>query len=230
MEFTINSSKFYGRRKGRKLTPTANLALKEGGKYFIKQPNPEQNVLGLFSYGKKKIITLEIGFGNGDNLVQSAKNYPGSLFIGAEPFLNSTVQCIQKLKKNNITNVKIWHDDIKKIINFIPPNSIAEIKILFPDPWPKTKHKARRLIQPTFIEHLNFILAKNGTITVGTDHPVLKSWVLEQFQSNQGLEWLANDAKDWRTRPLDCFSTKYEKKAYKENRVPSWFIYKKTKG
>ena len=73
------------------------------------------------------------------------------------------------------------------------------------------------------------ILIQNGTITVGTDHPILKSWVLEQFQSNQGLEWLANDANDWRTRPSDCFSTKYEKKAYKENRVPSWFIYKKIK-
>ena len=229
MEFIINSSRFYGRRKGRKLTLTANLALKEGDKYFIKQLNPEQNFLELFSNYKKKIIILEIGFGNGDNLVQAAKNYPKSLYIGADPFLNSTVQCIQKLKKNNITNVKIWHDDINKIINFIPPNSISEIKILFPDPWPKTKHKARRLIQPIFIKHLNCILAQNGTITVGTDHPVLKSWVLEQFQSNQGLEWLANDAKDWRIRPLDCFSTKYEKKAYKENRVPSWFIYKKTK-
>jgi tRNA (guanine-N7-)-methyltransferase len=94
----------------------------------------------------------------------------------------------------------------------------------------KKKHKTRRLIQPKFIENISCILVKNGTITIGTDHPVLKSWVLEQFQSNQGLEWLANGAKDWRSRPLDCFSTKYEKKAYKENRVPSWFIYKKTKG
>ena len=121
------------------------------------------------------------------------------------------------------------HGPINKIINFIPPNSISEIKILFPDPWPKTKHKSRRLIQPIFIEYLCLILAQNGTITVGTDHPVLKSWVLEQFQSNQGLEWLANDANHWRTRPFDCFSTKYEKKAYKENRFPSWFIFKKIK-
>jgi len=99
LDSTINSSKFYGRRKGRKLTPTANLALKEGGKYFIKQSNLEQNLLELFSFYKKKTIILEIGFGNGDNLVQSARNYPKSLYIGAEPFLNSTVQCIQKLKK-----------------------------------------------------------------------------------------------------------------------------------
>jgi len=54
LDCTINSSKFYGRRKGRKLTPTANLALKEGGKYFIKQSNLEQNLLELFSFYKKK--------------------------------------------------------------------------------------------------------------------------------------------------------------------------------
>jgi hypothetical protein len=54
LDSTINSSKFYGRRKGRKLTPTANLALKEGGKYFIKQSNLEQNLLELFSFYKKK--------------------------------------------------------------------------------------------------------------------------------------------------------------------------------
>jgi tRNA (guanine-N7-)-methyltransferase len=230
LDFTINSPKFYGRRKGRKLTPTASLALKKSKNYFINCTNQELNFIELFSCYKKQKIILEIGFGNGDNLVQSATNYPESLYIGAEPFLNSTVQCIQKLKKNNITNVKIWHDDVKKIINFIPANSISEIKILFPDPWPKTKHKNRRLIQPIFIEHLSLILNHNGIITVATDHPVLKSWILEQFHSNQGFEWLANESKDWRIRPLDCFSTKYEKKAYKENRVPSWFIYKKTKG
>jgi len=54
LDSTINSSKFYGRRKGRKLTPTAYLALKEGSEYFIKQSNPEQDFLELFSCYKKK--------------------------------------------------------------------------------------------------------------------------------------------------------------------------------
>ena len=227
MDFSKDTPRFYGRRKGRKLSETAKNALIYGEKYLIKSKNQTQYFSELFySYKKQKII-LEIGFGNGDNLVESAKKYPKRLYIGAEPFLNGAIQCIQKLKKNNIENVKILQDDIKKILEFIPPNIISEIKILFPDPWPKTKHKSRRLIQPEFIERLNLILVQGGTITIGTDHPILKSWILENFQTSRKFEWVANNAKEWRTRPSDCVVTKYEKKSYEANRLPSWFVYKK---
>ena len=226
MEFAKDSPKFYGRRKGRKLSATAKMALESGENYLIKSKNQTHYFSELFRSNKKKII-LEIGFGNGDNLVELAKKYPEKLYIGAEPFLNSAVQCIQKLKKYDIENVKIWLDDIKKILDFLPPNIISEIKILFPDPWPKTKHKSRRLIQPEFIERLNVILVHGGTITIGTDHPILKSWILENFQTNRKFEWVANNAKEWRNRPSDCIATKYEKKSYKANRLPSWFVYKK---
>lgn len=227
MEFVKDSPKFYGRRKGRKLSATAKMALESGENYLIKSKNQTHYFSELFRSNKKQKIILEIGFGNGDNLVELAKEYPEKLYIGAEPFLNSAVQCIQKLKKYNIENVKIWLDDIKKILDFLPPNIISEIKILFPDPWPKTKHKSRRLIQPEFIERLNVILVHGGTITIGTDHPILKSWILENFQTNRKFEWVANNAKEWRNRPSDCIATKYEKKSYKANRLPSWFVYKK---
>ena len=227
MEFAKDSPKFYGRRKGRKLSATAKMALESGENYLIKSKNQTHYFSELFRSNKKQKIILEIGFGNGDNLVELAKEYPEKLYIGAEPFLNSAVQCIQKLKKYNIENVKIWLDDIKKILDFLPPNIISEIKILFPDPWPKTKHKSRRLIQPEFIERLNVILVHCGTITIGTDHPILKSWILENFQTNRKFEWVANNAKEWRNRPSDCIATKYEKKSYKANRLPSWFVYKK---
>ena len=227
MEFVKDSPKFYGRRKGRKLSATAKMALESGENYLIKSKNQTHYFSELFRSYKKQKIILEIGFGSGDNLVELAKKYPEKLYIGAEPFLNSAVQCIQKLKKYDIENVKIWMDDIKKILDFLPPNIISEIKILFPDPWPKTKHKSRRLIQPEFIERLNVILVHGGTITIGTDHPILKSWILENFQTNRKFEWVANNAKEWRNRPSDCIATKYEKKSYQANRLPSWFVYKK---
>lgn len=227
MNFTIDSPKFYGRRKGRKLSATAKMALIHGENYLIKSKNQTHYFSELFSSYKKQKIILEIGFGNGDNLVELAKKNPERLYIGAEPFLNSAIQCIQKLKKYNIKNVKIWQDDINIVLDFVPLNVISEIKILFPDPWPKTKHRSRRLIQPEFIERLNDILIQGGTITIGTDHPILKSWILESFQTNRKFEWVANNAKEWRTRPSDCVATKYEKKSYIANRLPSWFVYKK---
>ena len=183
LDFSKDAPKFYGRRKGRKLSATAKMALLHGDNYLIKSKNQTHYFSELFRSYKNHKIILEIGFGNGENLVELAKKYPERLFIGAEPFLNSAIQCIQKLQKYNIENVKIWQDDIKKIFDFIPPNIISEIKILFPDPWPKTKHKSRRLIQPEFIERLNLILVQGGTITIGTDHSNIKKLDIRKFSN-----------------------------------------------
>ena len=223
-------NRFYGRRKGRKLSETSLLALKEGSKYLINNnifsSNPKLLLENLFGVKPKKII-LEIGFGGGENLINSAKMNPDNLYIGADPFLNTNARCLKELLNSNIKNVKIWPDDIRQLINFFPLNTFSEVKILFPDPWPKFKHKNRRLIQNDFLSSLCKILKPHGVITIGTDHFIMKSWILETFQTHPGFKWKAQDASDWRTRPSDCFETKYEKKSIIENRKPNWFIFEK---
>lgn len=224
MSFTLNeeSPRFYGRRKGRRISESGILALKKGSKLIIEF----ENFFETFFIDKKKII-LEIGFGDGENLVNSAKKNPDTFFLGADPFLNTTVKCIKQILKSNLKNIKIWPDDVRKIIKLFPSSSISEIKILFPDPWPKVKHQKRRLIQDDFINNISIILKKKGTVTIGTDHKILKSWVLEKFQASSNFEWQVENSKDWKTRPKECFVTKYEKKSLKEKRKPSWFIFEK---
>ncbi|MDC0093559.1 tRNA (guanosine(46)-N7)-methyltransferase TrmB [Alphaproteobacteria bacterium] len=223
-------NRFYGRRKGRKLSETNVLALKEGSRYLIKTYNFCLNKKLVFEdlcgFKPKKII-LEIGFGSGENLIKSAKLNSDILYVGADPFLNTNARCIKELLKNKITNVMIWPDDIRQIIDYFPFNSFSEIKILFPDPWPKLKHKDRRLIQNNFLSSLYNILIPQGTITLGTDHSIMKSWILESFQNHFGFEWKAKEEKDWSIRPSDCFSTKYEQKSIIERRKPNWFIFEK---
>lgn len=219
---TNYSFRFYGRRKGRKLSKLCLQSIKKANKFIINY----DNILDIFIKPKKKII-LEIGFGNGENIINCAKINPDILYLGADPFYNTTVKCLKQILENNLKNIRIWPDDVRKIINIFPPNSLSEIKLLFPDPWPKSKHKNRRLIQENFLESIGIILKKRGIITIGTDHKILKSWVLEKFMSNSNFEWVIKDSKDWQTRPSDCFETKYENKAYSENRKPSWFIFKK---
>ena len=218
----FDNPKFYGRRKGRKLSKSAELAIIEGQKYLIKI----EDLTNIFS---KKNIILEIGFGDGGNLINSAKINSNFFYIGADPFLNSTAKCLNKLLKYNLKNIAIWPDDIRKILKYFPHNSISEVKILFPDPWPKTKHQNRRLIQSEFIELIYSIIKPSGTITIATDHDVLKNWVLEKFQTYTNFEWMAQSSKDWRVRPFDCFETKYELKSIIQKRKPSWFIFKKNK-
>ena len=188
--------RFYGRRKGRKLSKSGILALKAGSKYILEYDKFSQNFLNF----KKKII-LEIGFGDGKNLINSAKQNPDTLYLGADPFLNTNVKCIKQILENNLNNIKIWPDDIRKIIKFFPLESISEVKLLFPDPWPKLKHQNRRLVQADFLNSIYEILKINGTITIGTDHRILKTWILEVFQANTKYDWQVESSKDWRTRP-----------------------------
>ena len=212
---------FFGRRKGRRLSKISELAIKKGKKYLIQR----KDLTKIFNSNNN--IILEIGFGDGNNLVKSAKLNSKSLYIGADPFLNTTARCLSNLLLSNIHNVAIWPDDVRKIIKFFPHKSISEIKILFPDPWPKKKHQKRRLLQDEFIEAIYPILKPNGTITIATDHDVLKKWILIKFQRYKKFEWLACSAKDWQFRPPDCFETKYEVKAMLCKRKSSWFVFKK---
>jgi len=131
----IENPQFYGRRRGRRLSKSSQLAVKNGKDYLIK----EEEISNIFNY--QKHIVLEIGFGDGENFINSAKTNPNSFYIGADPFLNTTAKCLSKILKYNLKNIFIWPDDIRKILKFFPDNSISEIKILFPDPWPKKKHK-----------------------------------------------------------------------------------------
>ena len=217
----VPNPQFYGRRRGRKLSKSGQLSIKEGKDFFIKV----ENISNIFNF--QKYIVLEIGFGDGENLINSAKANPNFLYIGADPFLNTTAKCLSKIIQYNIKNIFIWPDDIRKILKSFPNNSISEIKLLFPDPWPKKKHRNRRLIQNEFIKTISPIIKHQGTITISTDHDLLKKWVLEKFQNYAEFEWLVEGPNDWRLRPNDCFQTKYELKSINQKREPSWFIFKK---
>ena len=212
---------FYGRRKGRRISKSGKLALKNGKKYFIN----EENITDIFL--SQKNIVLEIGFGDGENLINSAIKNSNFFYIGADPFLNTTAKCLGKIIFHNLKNVLIWPDDIRKLIKLFPYNSIAAIIMLFPDPWPKKKHYHRRLIQNNFLEIIYKIIKPEGTITISTDHDILKSWILEKFLSHRKFEWLVQSSKDWNLRPQECFETKYEVKSIMQDRKPSWFIFKK---
>jgi len=206
------------------------LALQEGAKYLIKNcdfSSTSKLILEDLVEFKPTEIILEIGFGSGENLLKSAKMNPDVLYLGADPFLNTNAKCIKAILNYNIKNIMIWPDDIRKIIEFFPSNIFSEIKILFPDPWPKFKHKNRRLIQDNFLISLYNVLKINGIITLATDHFIMKSWILEIFQNNSGFQWTAETADDWRAKPIHYVVTKYEQKAINENRNPNWFIFKK---
>ena len=221
--FLKNQKKFYGRRKGRRIS-SMNLKLLENysNKFYLQ----EEQIYKLAPYEYNRNI-LEIGFGNGDNLVNMSLNKPNNLFIGCDAYYNGCVKLLKKIVNKNIKNIKIWPDDIHLIIKKFKKNFFDLILILQPDPWPKKKHKKRRLIQQKFLDDLNQILKYEGQLIISTDHDVMKSWVLEHFHIRNDFLWIKNGYCYTNIKPKWIINTKYSNKALENNKVVNWFFFKK---
>ena len=221
--FLKNQKKFYGRRKGRRIS---SLNLKLLNDYSNKFYLHEDQIYNLHSQENKKNI-LEIGFGNGDNLVNMSLNEPNNLFIGCDAYYNGCLKLLKKIVNKKIENIKIWPDDIHIIIKKFKRDFFDLILILQPDPWPKKKHKKRRLIQQEFLDDLNQILKYEGKLIISTDHNVMKSWVLEHFHVRNDFSWIRNGYHYTNIKPKWIFNTKYSNKAIENNEVVNWYFFKK---
>jgi len=221
--FPKQGKKFYGRRNGRRISST-NLNLLEdfSYKYYLREEQIYK--LKINEYNKN---ILEIGFGNGENLVNMSLKNPDHLFIGCDAYRNGCIKLLNKIVKNNINNVKIWPDDIHLIIKKFKRNFFDLILILQPDPWPKKKHRKRRLIQQEFLDALNYILKREGILIISTDHNEMKSWILEQLHVRQDFLRFNKGYYYKHNQPMWIINTKYINKALEKNEEVNWFFFKK---
>ena len=201
-----------------------NLKLLEDCSYKFYLQEDQICKLALNKYNNN---ILEIGFGNGDNLVNMSLNNPNDLFIGCDAYYNGCAKLVKQIVKKNIKNIKIWPDDIHLILKNFKKNFFDLILILQPDPWPKKKHKKRRLIQQKFLDDLNQILKYEGRLIISTDHDIMKSWVLEQLHVRKDFLWIKNGCYYTNLRPKWIINTKYSNKALEDNKVVNWFFFKK---
>src|SRR5215472_14574863 len=102
-------------------------------------------------YGRDAARTLEIGFGNGENLAALAAGQRERDFLGVEVHRPGVGRLLQALESQGLTNVRlICHDAVEVLSQQIAPQWLQEILIFFPDPWPKKRHHKRRLVQDSF--------------------------------------------------------------------------------
>lgn len=237
--------KFYGRRVGRKIRKTKEYLLEN----FLPRVRVEQNSGSLSPAScfdrPCKAFYLETGFGDGEHLAALSKEMPDCGFIGAEVYKNGVANLLSLLTglKNTTDlpsdgeigladgradNVRIFDDDIRLLFTRLPDAAFDKIYVLFPDPWPKTRHAARRFINPENLKAMARILKKGGILQIATDHPVYKRHVLETLRENQDFVWTAKTSDDWRNPPADWHETKYQRKALREGRRPVFFEYRRT--
>ncbi len=121
-------------------------------------------------FGRNAPTVLEIGFGNGEALVTIALDKPEVNFIGVDVYESGTGALFNILQEKNIMNVRVIHKDVMMLLSgIIPPHSLLHVYIYFPDPWPKKKHRKRRLLQTDFLDLIKRVLVPNGYLHFATD-------------------------------------------------------------
>ena len=162
---------------------------------------------------KKMAFWLEIGFGGGEHLAAQAKAHPAVGFIGCEPFVNGVARLLANIEQENLSNIRLFSDDARPLMDCIEDSKISRAFLLFPDPWPKKRHAGRRFINPENLDTLSRILCDGAEVRVASDEMGYIRWTLKHFRGHPDFEWMAEGAKDWRERPKDWPPTRYESKA-----------------
>jgi len=192
----------YGRRKGPKLS-AHQLSLRE-------TLLPSLRFDGALPDG---MLWLEIGFGAGEHLVWQAQRNPDVSLIGAEPYEGGTAKLLAKLVEQPLPNIRIHEGDARDVLARVPDGRLGRVFLLFPDPWPKTRHHKRRFVQMEMLDELARAMAPGAEFRFASDDAGYLAWTLERLMAHRAFEWTAERARDWTARTPDWPQTRYEAKA-----------------
>jgi len=199
----------YGRLKSRPIKPR-QAALMETLLPAIRPPAGAFDPRTLMADAPE--AWLEIGFGGGEHMAAQAAAHPDVLVLGAEPFQNGVASALRHVDEQGLSNVRIHDGDARELMARLPDASLARAFILFPDPWPKGRHKKRRFLQTETVAELARLVAPGGRVRFASDWADYVDWTLERFLASPSIRWTAERADDWRVAPADHVATRYEQK------------------
>ena len=197
-------------RAGR-ITPAQERALATLWPKYGVEPAAAPLDLGAL-FGRSAPRTVEIGFGNGENLIALAQAHPERDYLGIEVHRPGVGRLLLALEERRLCNVRvICHDAVEVLERQIAEASLDEILILFPDPWPKKRHHKRRLIQPPFVALLARALVPGGVLRLATDWQPYAVEMLEVLNAAAELDNLAAD-RGFVARPAERPPTRFERR------------------
>ncbi|NBB91545.1 MAG: tRNA (guanosine(46)-N7)-methyltransferase TrmB [Gammaproteobacteria bacterium] len=161
-------------------------------------------------------LVVEIGFGNGQALAWMAANEPEKNFVGAEVHEPGVGRLLKSVEEAGLGNVRVCMRDAVEVLDRqVSTESLDEVRIYFPDPWPKKRHHKRRLIQRPFLERLVERMKPGGLLHLATDWAPYAEWMVEAIRevpalALQGDPFVPRPA--W--RPQTHFERRGEKKGH----------------
>lgn len=204
--------RLHGRRIGRPLKASQKALLAE----LLPRLGielPERGMLDPAALFGGRPVWLEIGFGAGEHLAWQAERHPEVGFLGAEFFLNGIAQLLKQVEAKGLENLRLFEGDARLLLPHLPEGSIERAFVLFPDPWPKARHRSRRLLDRPTLDTLVGLIRPGGELRLASDDPDYLVQMLSLALAHPGLRWTARRAADWRRRPADWPETRYEAKA-----------------
>ena len=219
---------FFGRRKGKTLRPGhAGLVAEALPHLRLDLDRPAPSDLGtLFPVGVTS-VWLEIGYGGGEHLTQRAIENPDIGFIGCEAYVNGTAKMLAQIEQNGLANVRLWDEDAKRAVDWLPPTSIDRLYLLYPDPWPKRRHRKRRFLGEDMLGRLARILKPGAELRFATDIDDYAAYALARVARSPDFVWTAERQADWLTPWEGWRSTRYEAKALREGRRGAYFTFRR---
>ncbi|NNG03454.1 MAG: tRNA (guanosine(46)-N7)-methyltransferase TrmB [Inquilinus sp.] len=207
--------RLHGRRRGRRLRPGRQRLIEERLPALAPALPPTGRHLDPATLFDRPIadLWLEIGFGSGEHLAWQAAHHSGIGMIGCEPFVNGTAALLDRIERDGLDNIRIHPDDGRPLIDALPAESVGRCFILFPDPWPKRRHRLRRFVRPDNLDALARVLKDRAALRLASDDPRQIDWMLLQLRRHPAFRWTVRRAADWRGRPDDWPRTRYEAKA-----------------
>lgn len=219
--------RFYGRRKGKPLKAGRQTLLEDlVPRLRITLEDGDQAIdISSFFDETPAAVRLEIGFGGGEHLAAQALANPEIGFVGSEVYVNGVASLARHVQSHGLTNIRVFDNDVRHLLPALRDNSLARVSLLFPDPWPKSRHAKRRFVGPAMLDEIARLLVDGGEFRVASDHPVYIAWTLMHAPRHPAFRWLVCGPEDWRRRPDDSVATRYEEKARVAGRAPVFLTF-----
>ncbi len=163
-------------------------------------------------FGRSAPLVLEIGFGNGEALCYAAQCEADKNFLGVEVHRPGVGRLLNALANAHLDNARIFHEDAVEVLTQeIAPETLSEVRIYFPDPWPKHRHHKRRLIQPELVQLIASRMKTGGRLHLATDWAEYAQHMLEVLEAAPMWRNLAENG-EFSPRPVWRIETHFERR------------------
>lgn len=157
-------------------------------------------------------VTMEIGFGMGASLVTMAETHPEQNFLGIEVYLPGVGACLASAQEAGVSNLRVmYHDAFEVLQNMIADCSLALVQLFFPDPWRKSRHNKRRIVQLLFMDLVGRKLSTGGICHIATDWQPYAEHMLAVMSAITSFRNLSPSG-NYVPRPVSRPLTKFEQR------------------